>query len=79
MAMAPYRYTLKRITKPWRSKNVVTSMGLLFSVQFVKIFLSYLKRKKKKIKKGILKKKSSLKRGEGVPLLSFEGVLGSHF
>ena len=27
MAMAPYRYTLKRIAKRWRSKNIITSMG----------------------------------------------------
>ena len=27
MAMAPYRYTSKRIAKLWRSKNVITSNG----------------------------------------------------
>ena len=31
MAIAPYRYTPKRIAKRWRSKNVITSMGSEFS------------------------------------------------
>ena len=32
MATAPYRDTLKRIAKRWRSKNVITSMGLGFTI-----------------------------------------------
>ena len=28
MAMAPHRYTSKRIAERWRSNNVITSMGL---------------------------------------------------
>ena len=31
MAMAPYRYTSKKIAKRWRSKNVITSVGLGFT------------------------------------------------
>ena len=30
--MAPYRYTLKRTAKQWRSKNVMTSMLLGFTI-----------------------------------------------
>ena len=29
-AMAPYRYTSKRIAKRWQSKNAITSVGLGF-------------------------------------------------
>ena len=32
IAMAPYRYTFKRIAKRWWSKNVITSMGLGFTI-----------------------------------------------
>ena len=92
MTMVPYRYTSKRIAKRWRSENVVTAMGLGFTVFcsvsydnfFIVIytFLSlwvlisvthswYLKRW------NILKKMNSLKKGEGVPLLNFEGGAGS--
>ena len=31
MAMAPYRYTLQRIAKRWRSRDVITSMVLGFT------------------------------------------------
>ena len=31
MALAPYRYTSKRIAKQWRPKNVITSMGFDFT------------------------------------------------
>ena len=37
MAIAPYRYTSKKIAKGWRSKNAITLVGLGFtggSVQF---------------------------------------------
>ena len=87
MVMVPYRYTLKRIAKGWRSKNVV-AMELGFTIfcsvssdnffSVIYTFLSlwllisvthscYLKRW------NILKKANSLKKGEGVPLLNFEG------
>ena len=87
MVMVPYRYTLKRIAKGWRSKNVVamesgfTMFCSVSSYNFFSViytFLSlwllisvthscYLKRW------NILKKANSLKKGEGFPLLNFEG------
>ena len=32
MAMVPYRYTLKRIAKQWRSKNIINSMSSGFII-----------------------------------------------
>ena len=32
MCMAPYRYTLKKIAKRWQSRNVITSIGLGFTI-----------------------------------------------
>ena len=40
MAMDLYRYNLKRIPKRWQSKNAINSMGLLFSVEFIKVIFS---------------------------------------
>ena len=42
MALAPYRYTSKRIARRWRSKNVITSMGLGFTgvLEFFQIIFS---------------------------------------
>ena len=96
MAMATYR----RIAKRWQSKNVITSMGLGFTIFFSVsadnffvviytflslvlimdfcysqlIFFCTLFKKDKKIKQ--VKKMNSLKKGEGVLLLHFEGNPG---
>ena len=32
MNLAPYRYPLKRIAKRWRSKNIIASVGLGFTI-----------------------------------------------
>ena len=35
IAMAPHRYILKRIAKRWRPNNVITSIGLGFTIFFL--------------------------------------------
>ena len=39
MAIAHYRYTSKKIAKRWRSKNVITSMGL----RLTRVLFSFLR------------------------------------
>ena len=84
MAMAPYRYTSESVAKWWRPKDVIASVSadnfFIFRCTWLVLTHSwYLFCKKDTMIKNdeiFWKEINSLKKGEGVPLLNFEGGPG---